>query len=203
MSAPDLHVPFDARVFEREPLRTERLRLRPIEDDDADDVWEYQRLDEVIRYLPWPKRTRDEAEAHTRRRAGGRVLAADEDAVFFVCELPGEAGARGDRVIGDVMLRVASVEHAQLEIGWVFHPDFQGRGFAREAAARLLALAFEELGAHRVHAELSAQNEASAALCRRLGMRFEATLREEEYHHGEWEDTAVYGILDREWRAAG
>ena len=52
-----------------------------------------------------------------------------------------------------------------------------------------------------MHAFLDARNAASAALCERLGMRHEATLLEEEYNDGEWQDTAVYGILRREWAA--
>ena len=101
-----------------------------------------------------------------------------------------------------MMVRVSSVVHAQLEIGWVLHPDFQGRGFAREGAGALLDFMFETLNPHRVHAMLDARNAASAALCERLGMRREATLLEEEYNDGEWQDTAVYGILRREWAAA-
>ena len=57
---PELRLPFDATGLTAEPLRTERLVLRPIEAADAADVYEYQRLPEVIRYLPWPERDRTE-----------------------------------------------------------------------------------------------------------------------------------------------
>ena len=52
-----------------------------------------------------------------------------------------------------------------------------------------------------MQAFLDARNAASAALCERLGMRREATILEEEYNDGEWQDTAVYGVLRREWAA--
>ncbi|WP_187432525.1 GNAT family N-acetyltransferase [Agromyces mariniharenae] len=203
---PALRFPYDAAPLTEEPLRTERLVLRPLEASDAAEVYEYQRIPEVLRYLPWPMRERAEAYAHTARRAAGRVLAADGDFVFFAAILPGSAadepaaGAR-DRLIGDFMIRVSSVQHAQLELGWVLHPDVQGRGYAREAAAALRDFAFEHLNPHRVQAFLDARNAASAALCERLGMRREASLLEEEYNDGEWQDTAVYGILRREWAA--
>ncbi|MFD4422403.1 GNAT family N-acetyltransferase [Agromyces sp. NPDC058484] len=252
---PALRFPYDASVLAERPLRTERLVLRPLAASDAADVFEYQRLPEVIRYLPWPERDRAEGYAHTAKRAAARVLAADGDFVVFAATLNGEpatgsppraaaprdrvgvgaprdrvgvgasrdrvgvgaprdrvgvgalrdrvgVGALRDRVIGDVMVRVSSVEHAQLELGWVLHPDFQRRGFAREAAGAVLAFAFETLNPHRVQAFLDARNAASAALCERLGMRREATILEEEYHDGEWTDTAVYGMLRREWAAA-
>ena len=202
---PALRFPYDAAALTEQPLRTERLVLRPLEASDAADVYEYQRIPEVLRYLPWPMRERAEAYAHTARRAAGRVLAADGDFVFFAALLPGSAthGApTRDRLVGDFMIRVSSVQHAQLELGWVLHPDFQGRGFAREAATAVRDFAFEQLNPHRVQAFLDARNAASAALCERLGMRREATILEEEYNDGEWTDTAVYGILRREWAAA-
>src|SRR5436190_1234172 len=56
------------------------------------------------------------------------------------------------------------------------------------------------IGLHRVSATLDPRNEASAALCRRLGMREEAHHVEDLWFKGEWGDTAIYAILDREWR---
>lgn len=202
---PALRFPYDASGLSDEPLRTERLVLRPLEPADAADVYEYQRLPEVIRFLPWPQRDREQAYVHTSKRAAGRVLANDDDFVVFAVVLPGTASFgdhEHDRVIGDVMVRVSNAQHAQLEVGWVLHPDFQGHGYAREAAGALVDFTFATLNPHRIQAFLDARNGASAALCERLGMRREATILEEEYNDGEWQDTAVYGILRREWVAA-
>ncbi|GAA1840075.1 GNAT family N-acetyltransferase [Agromyces salentinus] len=224
---PQLALPFDLVDPPFAPITTDRLDLRPLEASDADDVWEYQRLPEVLRYIPWPERTYAEGLEHTAKRAGLHRLEHDGDAIIFAIHLIGEprvtpaeraartagptratggadatgADAAGWRVIGDVMLRADRVEHGQLEIGWVMHPDFQGRGFAYEAASAVMEVAFGTLRAHRVHALLDARNAASAGLCERLGMRREATILEEEYNDGEWQDTAMYGILRREWAA--
>ena len=202
---PSLRFPFDATALTAAPLRTDRLVLRPIEAADAADVYEYQRLPEVIRYLPWPERDRAEGYEHTAKRAAGRILADDGDFFVFAATLPGTPSTDDparDRVIGDFMVRVSSVQHARLELGWVLHPDFQGRGYAREAAGAVLDFVFETVNPHRAEAFLDARNMASAALCERLGMRREATLIEEEYNDGEWQDTAVYGVLRREWADA-
>ncbi|UOQ90863.1 GNAT family N-acetyltransferase [Agromyces endophyticus] len=208
---PALAVPFDIGSVEADPPQTDRLILRPIRADDSDDIWEYQRLPEVLRYIPWPRRTREEAHDHTLRRAERRRLAEDGDATHFALVLRGEPSVGGgaepaapgrDRVIGDVMMRVTSVEWAQIELGWALHPDFQGRGLAYEGTARVLRFTFETLRAHRVHASLDVRNTASAALCERLGMRHEGTLLEDEYDDG-WQDSAMYAILRREWEGRG
>lgn len=189
--APALRLPFDATPLETAPLTTERLILRPLRDDDADDVYAYQRLPEVRRYIPWPEWSKQDAYEHTRKRAAWRQLAADGDAIIFAIVLPPTSTEPG-RVIGDVMLRVDRIEHAGLEIGWVVHPAFHGLGLAREAAGAVLAFGFTELGAHRIQATLDARNEASARLCERLGMRREATFIQDWWMRGEWTDTAIY-----------
>jgi len=51
-----------------------------------------------------------------------------------------------------------------------------------------------------VYAELDPRNTASSDICRRLGMRHEAHFREHMWLKGEWTDTAVYGILEHEFR---
>lgn len=185
-----------------EPLRTERLQLRTLTRDDLDDVYAYAGRDDVIRYLPWPRRDRDEVAEHLARRLN-TTLAADGDVIVLGIELspsPGEPDAR-PRIIGDMTLVLSSVEHRQATIGWVLNPEYQGRGYAAEAASRVMTLAFDDLGSHRVIAELDPRNTASASLCDRLGMRLEAHFVHSEIFKGEWGDLAVYAILDAEWNA--
>ena len=188
--------------FVAHALRTERLLLRPLTEADADDVFAYQSIPEVVRYLPWPLRDREESLEHTQKRAGFVRLEADQDVMILAAELVDESGERG-RVIGDITVFLDSAANAQLEIGWVIHPDFQGKGYAAEAARAVLDLAFGEIGAHRVSARLDPQNLASVALCRRLGMRQEAHFVESEIFKGEWSDLAIYAVLQREWASAG
>jgi aminoglycoside 6'-N-acetyltransferase len=52
-----------------------------------------------------------------------------------------------------------------------------------------------------VRAELDPRNDASVALCRRLGKREEAHFVEDLWFKGAWGDTGIYAMLDREWRS--
>lgn len=183
-----------------EELQTERLLLRPLNAGDLDDVHEYQKLKDVVRYLYWEVHDHDESAEHLKKRIAMNRLAADGDGLIYAVELPDPEGGHG-RVVGDISVFLKNARFGQVEIGWVFHPAVHGRGYATEAAEAVLKVCFETVGAHRVFAQLDPRNEASARLCERLGMRKEAHLRQNEIFKGEWGDTAVYGILDSEYRA--
>ena len=180
------------------PIATERLVLRLFTSDDVDDSFAYQSRDDVTRYMLYNALSRDEIVERIRIREGATGLNNDGDFLVLAIELP-ETSDAAARVIGDVDVQLKSAANGQATIGWALHPDFQGRGYAAEAAAALLDLAFGSAGLHRVYAELDPRNAASAALCVRLGMRHEAHFVDELFFKGAWGDTDVYAILDREW----
>jgi hypothetical protein len=82
----------------------------------------------------------------------------------------------------------------------VFHPGYQGRGLATEAAEVVLGLGFDGLGLHRVIGRCDALNLPSARLMERLGMRREAHFVHNEIFKGSWGDELVYALLEDEWR---
>lgn len=187
-------MPFD---FEA-PIVTERLTLRLMTLDDVNDVHAYQSLAEVCQFQSFEPRSREVVAQNVEKHSTASRLAADGDYLQLALELPATADAPA-RVIGDSYFTIASLEHSRGEIGWSMHPDFMGKGYAAEAARAVLALAFTELGLHRVYAELDPRNDASIALCKRLGMREEAYFVKDIMFKGEWGDTGVYAILAQEW----
>ena len=179
------------------PVRTQRLLLRPLDPDgDVDAVLAYQSRADVCRFVPYAPRTRAEVAA----RIADPVLASSElTAEGQVLNL---AVVRQDtgQLIGDVVLILHSVQHGNAEIGYVINPDHAGNGYATEAARALLGLAFDGLGLRRIVARIDPRNEASAQVLRRLGMRQEAYLRENEWFKGGWADEADFAMLASEWR---
>jgi RimJ/RimL family protein N-acetyltransferase len=182
------------------PIRTERLLLRLETPDDTDDVFSYQSREDVCRYLLFEPRSRDEVAERMVRNGAATTLEKDGDYLQLAVELPATADAPA-RVIGDLYFTIASLENSKGEIGWTLHPDFTGRGYAAEAARAVLRLAFDELELHRVIAELDPRNNASIALCRRLGLREEAFFVKDLWFKGDWADTGMYAILRDEWLA--
>lgn len=178
------------------PIETERLRLRPFVMDDLDALTDIQSRPEVARFLYWDARSRAEVEPALAKFIAATAIEGDDESISLAVERREDSS-----LLGYVSIWLRSLEHRQVEIGFVLHPDAQGRGYATEAARELLVLAFGPLGAHRVFGRTDARNEGSAALMSRLGMREEAHFREAEVFKGEWGDELVFAILEDEWRA--
>ncbi|MGH3444751.1 MAG: GNAT family N-acetyltransferase [Nocardioidaceae bacterium] len=178
------------------PVRTRRLLLRPLAADDTDALVAYRSQPEVCRFVPFEPMN---AEAVGEKLHGGwsRTGIDDEGQALTLGVELAETG----QVVGDVMLALHSTKDQGGEIGWVFHPDHAGHGYATEAAHALLHLAFDELGLHRVVARVDARNVASLRLAERLGMRREAYLVGNEWFKSEWSDEIDFAILEEEWRA--
>jgi len=190
---PELSLPFR---FEN-ALLTDRLRLRLMSEADIDAVHAYESRADVCEFLLFEPRDRHAVAEKIAKWAHLTTLERDGDFL----ELAVERRADG-RVIGDLYFTLKHVEHACAEIGWAFHPDHYGRGYATEAATAALRLGFETIGLHRVIAELDPRNAASIALCRRLGMRQEAHFVDDMWFKGAWADTVVYALRETEWRDA-
>src|SRR5262245_25728373 len=174
---------------------TERLLLRPFATGDLDHLHAFHSREEVARYLYWSARDRDEArEALIRKMTQAQINADGEHLVLAVTLLPSGV------LIGEVNLALLSAEHRQGEVGYVFNPDFNGHGYATEAAEVMLRLGFENLGLHRIIARCDPRNVPSWRLLERLGLRREAHFRHNEIFKGEWGDEYHYAILEDEWR---
>lgn len=176
------------------PIATARLTLRGYVSGDLDALYDIQSRPEVTRYLMYGTRDRGQVREILEQRI--RANGPERDAVDLAVVLP-DSGT----LIGDVVLFLRNPEHRQGEIGYVFHPDYGGRGYATEAARVLLRLGFDDYGLHRIIGRLDARNKASAGVLERLGMRREAHFVENEIVKGEWTDELVYAMLEDEWRS--
>jgi RimJ/RimL family protein N-acetyltransferase len=179
------------------PIVTPRLSLRPVSLNDVDAMLTYRSDPEVCRYLPFEPMTREQLIGRLSSDLSRTSLTGEGQSLTLAAELAGTGP-----VIGDVVLFFRSREHAGGELGYVFHPDFTGQGYAREACSAVLALAFEQLGLHRIVARLDGRNDRSARLAAALGLRREAEFRRNEIFKGEWSDELVYAMLAEEWPAS-
>ena len=171
-------------------LKTERLVLRPFEEADAEGLHAYLGDEEVVRYEPYGAMTMEECRLEAARRAS-------DEAFWAVCLADGT-------LIGNLYLSGAD-EFGTREIGYVFARACWHKGYATEAARRLMAYAFERLATRRIIALCDTRNAASFALMERLGMRREGEFKKnvgfKTDAHGNtiWKDSYQYAILKEEF----
>jgi RimJ/RimL family protein N-acetyltransferase len=147
-------------------LATARLTLRSFAPDDFDDLYAYQSRPDVARYLRWDARNHAQVREALVRQREETALSAEGDWLTFAVVWR-ETGA----MVGEVGLKLTSRENRQGEIGFVFNPDYHGRGLATEAAESMLMLGFDTIGWHRITGSCDARNHPSARLMERIGMR--------------------------------
>jgi len=175
------------------PINTQRLVLRWFTDGDVDDLYSYQGLESVARYLYRPAHTLDRSKEVIRDRVHATRWQEDADKLAFAICRPQREG-----LIGEVTLTLTSAHSRQAEIGWVLHPDHEGHGYATEAAKAAAELAFDVLDVHRLYARLDAENTGSTRICERLGMRKEAHLIDNELDQGRWGSEYIYAAFQHD-----
>jgi len=110
------------------------------------------------------------------------------------------ATREADEVVGTGGVLWRDEAHRQAEFGVLLLPGAAGQGYATEAAQALIDAAFSQLGAHRVSAELLAENRSSARLCQRLGLRLEGLHLGTHLEGEQAYDSLTFAMVAAEWR---
>jgi len=178
--------------FEGIPLRTDRLRLRPYRDSDAEAVFVIRSDPKVMRYWGSPPWTSIEQahEAVTRDITGfdnGEHLA-------LVIEKIDDG-----RLIGQCTLFKWDRNCRRAEIGYGLASSAWGNGYMNEALKALIDYGFGPMELNRIEADIDPLNEASARTLERLGFQKEGMLRERWIVNEEISDSAIYGLLHKDW----
>jgi RimJ/RimL family protein N-acetyltransferase len=101
----------------------------------------------------------------------------------------------GSQILGSSGLHTRIGEGA-LEIGYWIDKDHINQGLATENSAALTRIAFEVMHVRRVEIHCDPNNQASAAVARKLGYTHEATLRERSLNYdGQPSDSMIWSLL--------
>jgi ribosomal-protein-alanine N-acetyltransferase len=94
-----------------------------------------------------------------------------EEPIFAMAIVTKEGG----KFVGSCGMAPDDLEPGEIQIFYVILPEYQGRGFASEAAAGLVKYAFSTLGVERLVASMATENAASVKVVERLGMTCEGS----------------------------
>ena len=175
------------------PFETERLILRRFVPDDFEAFHGYHRLPEVARYLYRAPLTPEQSRQRLAAASAARFENENDELILAVQTKESPA------LLGEVILRLASKEARQAEVGYIFSPASAGRGYATEAARAMLGVGFDRFEFHRLFARCDALNADSVKLLKRLGMRQEAHLIQNDCFDGVWGDEFIFAMLRAEW----
>jgi [ribosomal protein S5]-alanine N-acetyltransferase len=168
-------------------LTTDRLILREVVAEDADDLLLFRGNAEVQKYNLVPMKDTREALALVRTMQGWY---ASSYAIQWGITLRGE-----DRVLGLCGIHDWSRERRRAAIGYDLARTHWGQGIASEAMRAVLRFAFEELDLVHLYALTVVENARSIRLLERLGFQFERVRQELAWENdGRFKERAVYGL---------
>jgi ribosomal-protein-alanine N-acetyltransferase len=141
-------------------------------------------------HRPWvfPPRTREQYAEYLARIRSGRTI-------------PFLLRAKADN-------RLAGVINVSEAVRGSFHSAYLGfyafagaerQGYMTEGLALVLDEVFEQLGFHRVEANVQPANAASTALVTRMGFRKEGFSPRYLFIDGDWRDHDRWAMLSEEW----
>jgi [ribosomal protein S5]-alanine N-acetyltransferase len=176
------------------PLRTSRLLLRDFTESDWQAVHEYDAHPEVVHFMLWGPNSEEHSRDFVNRNIAASQVTPRVGFELAVVE------QQTSRLVGGAGLTVTPA-HQKGFLGYCFHRDVWGRGYATEASREVMRFGFEDLALHRITTTCDVDNHASARVLEKLGMQQEGILRHDALlRDGSRRDHFVYGILADEWR---
>ena len=187
-----------SRSISARSRRTPRLELRPFRRRDVEPLIGAvsDSTEELERWLPWVHRGYGRADALRFIRDSSAAW-VDGRAYDFAIRRPDDLGDH----IGNISVWPVSIRERSGEVGYWIRTSETGTGVATEAAAAVLAVAFEEMALHRVTLRIAVGNGASERVAEKLGFVNEGLLRKEVLVAGEWLDHTLWAMLEEEYRA--
>ena len=141
-------------------IKTERLTIRHIIEDDwksVKEIWKNFKLSEFAQY-DMPHNTDDE-EVRVRISRWAKFNSGKEHMFFAIC--------MKDIVIGYIAFNVREDSY---EIGYCFHSDYHGKGYAKESHMALFDY-MKSINIKKFIARTAINNKPSVALLKSLGFK--------------------------------
>ncbi|MFW9802834.1 MAG: GNAT family N-acetyltransferase [Candidatus Thorarchaeota archaeon] len=172
----------------------ESVRLRRLELEDADAIMTYWNQYELRQYLPTPLPTSSDDmsqyiksanEAFSKRSKFTFGIEAKEDSTL----------------IGIIDLANISwmSRNAEVSIFALFHPDYRGKGYGKDALVVLLDMAFSVLNLHTVYLWVASFNNRAIGFYERVGFKTQGKLRDLAFRDGQHHDVIIMDILKSEF----
>lgn len=169
-------------------VETERLILRPVQLDDAKDMYEYCSDDDVIKYLWFEKHDSVEYSEYIIEKLflNRKDVGIPEAYAIVVKE--------NNKMIGTIDVNQVHFNDVGV-IGYVIHKDYWGKGIVTEALETLILVLFNYCGFYRLEINHCVDNVGSGRVIEKAGFiqegRFRRRKKERDGHRA---DYIYYGL---------
>jgi ribosomal-protein-alanine N-acetyltransferase len=168
-------------------IETERLRLAPLTEADAEHVFPLMDDPEVMAFWDVPEIDDPDVVAGVVRAQVEEMQAGQ--AIHWAIRTLAE-----DAFVGVCDLSEINRWHRRAEVGFMLNRDTWGQGYALEAMRAVVTFAATS-GLHKLTARTHLGNRRSEAILEKLGFREEGLLRGHVLRDGDRRDCHVYGLL--------
>ena len=170
-------------------LTTDRLVLRQIRLQDANELFLMRSDEQVMQYLDRPRMQRVEEAGAFLERVISDV--ANNNAIIWAIAMKGDS-----TMIGNISFWQIEKAHYRAEVGYMMHAAYHRLGIMNEALAKVLEYGFSVMNLHSVQANVNPANAASIKLLERNGFVREAYFKENYFYDGNFLDSAIYSLLN-------
>ena len=135
------------------------------------------------------------SEAEIREAFDTRLTPWAPDAVHWLCLVVRDANTHNPLGLTGFIQR----EKTMAEVGFLFSPAVQGKGYGTESLRAVCDHAFSEGNFRRLTATVTAGNLASRRVLEKVGFVLEGELRESYWLGGKWHNDWLMWLLRREY----
>ncbi|MBN1918728.1 MAG: GNAT family N-acetyltransferase [Verrucomicrobia bacterium] len=169
----------------------EKVRLRALQEEDAEDCWRWFNTWEMVRNLEIRYPVSRLAE---REFIANAMKPQADDKVFAIEALDGGA------YLGNVGLHRISWEDRRATFGiFIGEKAYWGKGYGTDATRAIVRFAFEQMNLNRVDLQVLADNERGIRCYEKVGFVREGVQRQHRYREGRYVDMVVMSILREEY----
>jgi ribosomal-protein-alanine N-acetyltransferase len=169
-------------------LFTNRLALKQINDSHAAELFELRSNEEVMKYIPRPVARSIQDVLHL-------ISHFDEGILHHEKITWGIFLKETDRLIGTIGFVTIQKEKLRGEIGYLLHPQQQGKGIMSEAVQKITNYGFDVLQFHSIEARVHPENIPCISLLKKHQFRQEGHLKEDTFFEGNFQDTLLFSRL--------
>nr|WP_276617606.1 GNAT family protein [Streptomyces coryli] len=161
--------------------------MRDFTMDDVDDALKIVGDDRVTYWLSFDSRDRDQTEQMLAGAIERAQLSPRTEYYLAITPLT------SNNVIGFCRIGLAGVKAGKL--GYALAPAEWSKGYASDAARRMIRFTFDDLGLHRLSAAVGPENETSLRMVEQLGFTREGVLRDHVFTNGAWRNSVLLSLL--------